>query len=455
MNEGDQEERPAIVPEMDKPVGEDLWQRHKAQPGIWSERMLLALETGNKGNKWHSLIDKIYAERTLGMAWEKVRSNAGASGVDGITVERFAEDSQQGLLALREQLQAGAYQPNSVKRVWIPKPGSTEKRPLGVPVVKDRVVQAATKLVIEPIYERQFAPQSYGFRPGRSCQDALRRVDELLKNGYNQIVDIDIKGYFDAIPHDLLMEKVKESIADGPVIRLIEGFLKAGIMEERQIEHTEQGTPQGGVISPLLANIYLNELDWLMKNHGIEMIRYADDMVVLCRETDKAQQALEMIKDWMATARLKLHPEKTRLVDMGKHGSHFDFLGYRFWKKRDGRIRRYIRPKSKQKLKEKLRTVTRRNNAHGMEVIIQKVNKTLESWYGYFKHASAEALQETDGWIRGRLRAILRKRRKSKGVANWRDNKLYKNCYFTELGLFCLKIAQDAEINSLQQGAKC
>jgi RNA-directed DNA polymerase len=277
MNEENQEERPARVPAMDKPDGEDLWQRHKAQPGIWSERMLLALETGNKGNKWHSLIDKIYAERTLGMAWEKVQSNAGACGVDGITVERFAQDSQQGLLALREQLQAGAYQPKPVKRVWIPKPGSTEKRPLGIPAVKDRVVQAATRLVIEPIYERQFAPQSYGFRPGRSCQDALRRVDELLKKGYNQIVDIDIKGYFDAIPHDLLMEKVKESIADGPVIRLIEGFLKAGVMEEGEIDQAEDGTPQGGVISPLLANIYLNSLDWLMKNHGIEMIRYADD----------------------------------------------------------------------------------------------------------------------------------------------------------------------------------
>jgi RNA-directed DNA polymerase len=455
MNERGQEERPAIVPEMDKLAGEDLWQRHKAQPEIWSERMLLALETGNKGNKWHSLIDKVYAERTLGMAWEKVQANAGACGVDGITIERFAKESQQGLLALREQLQAGIYQPKAVKRVWIPKPGSTEKRPLGIPAVRDRVVQAATRMVIEPIFERQFAPQSYGFRPGRSCQEALRRVDELLKSGYNQIVDIDIKGYFDAIPHKALMAKVRESIVDGRVLELIEGFLKAGVMQEGEIHQAEDGTPQGGVISPLLANIYLNELDWQMKSQGIEMVRYADDMVVLCRETEAAQQALAKIKIWMEAAELELHPEKTRIVDMGQQGSHFDFLGYRFWRRRDGRIRRYIRPKSRQKLKERIRSMTKRNNAHSMETIIQRVNQILVGWYGYFKHASGEALEETDGWIRGRLRAILRKRRKSKGCATGYDHQLYKNCYFTELGLFCLKTARELEINSLRNGAKC
>ena len=269
-----------------------------------------------------------------------------------------------------------------------------------------------------------------------------------MKQGYSQIVDIDIKGYFDAIPHERLMTKVSEKIVDGKVLKLIEGFLKAGVMEEGIVYHSDNGTPQGGVISPLLANIYLNELDWLMKNQGMEMIRYADDMVVLCREAEEAQRALELISEWMEKARLELHPTKTKLVDMGKPGGHFDFLGYRFWKKRDGRIGRYIRPKSRQKLQDKIRSLTKRNNAHSMEEIVRGVNVSLKGWYEYFKQTSGEELEQIDGWIRARLRAILRRRRKSSGCANWFDNKLYKNCYFTGLGLFCLKMARGSELTT-------
>jgi RNA-directed DNA polymerase len=191
------EEPTARVPERDKQAEEDLWQRHKAERGVWTEPMLVALERGLKGKKWFSLIDKVSTERTLQLAWEKVRGNAGSCGVDGITIGRFEQNSQSRLLAVKGHLSKGSYLPKPVKRVWIDKPGSAEKRPLGIPTVTDRVVQAAVRMVIEPIFENRFAKHSYGFRPGRGCKDALRCVDELLKAGRTHIVDVDIKGYLD------------------------------------------------------------------------------------------------------------------------------------------------------------------------------------------------------------------------------------------------------------------
>ena len=219
--------------------------------------MLKTLERGVKGNRWFSLIDKVVSERTLGIAWEKVESNAGACGVDNTTVRHFAKDSQRRLLTVREQIREGRYHPRPVRRVMIPKPGSSEKRPLGIPTVTDRVVQTAVKLVIEPIFESEFAPASYGFRPGRGCKDALREVERHLREGQNHVVDVDIKGYFDNIPHDSLMRLVKQHIADSKVLGLIEKFLKMGVMEEGVIIDSDTGSPQGGIISPLLANIYL------------------------------------------------------------------------------------------------------------------------------------------------------------------------------------------------------
>ncbi len=196
----------------DKQTEEDLWQRHKAERGVWTKPMLAALARGLKGNKWFSLIDKVSTERTLQLAWEKVRRNAGACGVDGITIGHFEQDSQSRLLAVNEYLNKGTYQPKPVKRVWIEKPGSAENRPLGIPTVTDRVVQAAVRMVIEPIFENRYAKHSYGFRPGRGCKDALRRVEELLTAGRPHVVEVDIKGYFDAIPHDRLMALVREHI---------------------------------------------------------------------------------------------------------------------------------------------------------------------------------------------------------------------------------------------------
>lgn len=457
----------AQVPERDKQAEEDLWQRHKAERGVWTEPMLVALERGLKGKKWFSLIDKVARPDVLQLAWEKVRSNAGACGVDCITVERFGKDSQSRLLVVNEHLKRGTYLPKPVKRVWIEKPGSVEKRPLGIPTVTDRVVQAAVKMVIEPIFENRFAKHSYGFRPGRGCKDALQRVDELLEAGNTHIVDIDIKGYFDAIPHDKLMALVRGQIADGRVLGLIEGFLRQGVMEGTELAKTvndelsersedpKEGTPQGGVISPLLANIYLDPLDWIMAGLGFEMVRYADDMIVLCRSEQEAKSALEKLRDWMAEAELTLHPDKTRTVDMGVADSHFDFLGYRFQRTKRGRLMRLVRPKSLRKLRETIKPRTRRNNGKSMEAIVADINRSLPGWFGYFKHVEASALGSIDGWIRMRLRSILRRRRGLEGRGRGIDHQRWPNRYFTGLKLYCLLDAWESETTSLRNGENC
>lgn len=447
------EETSVSVPERDKQAEKDLWQRHKAERGVWSEPMLVALARGLKGNKWFSLIDKVWSARTLELAWEKVKSNAGACGADGITIGRFAKDSQSRLLAVNEQLKRGAYQPKPVKRVWIDKPGSAEKRPLGIPTVTDRVVQAAVRMVIEPIFENRFAKHSYGFRPGCGCKDALRRVEELLRAGNTYVVDVDIKGYFDTIPHDRLMALVREHVADGRVLGLIEGFLKQGVIEGEDWQEAKEGTPQGGVISPLLANIYLDPLDWLMAGHGFEMVRYADDMVVLCRSQEEAMAALGKLGEWMEQAGLTLHPDKTRTVDMGLADSHFDFLGYRFKRSRRGRLIRLVRPKSLRKLREAIKPRTRRNNGRSMEAIVADINRTLQGWFAYFKHIQRSQLEEIDQWTRMRLRSILRKRRGGKGRGRGQDHHRWPNRYFTGLGLFCLLDAKVTETTSLRYGA--
>jgi len=410
--------------------------------------MLAALHQGVKGNKWFSLIDKVERTEVLELAWAKVLSNAGACGVDGITVGHFEKDSQKRLLAVKEHLEEGTCQPQSIKRVWIPKPGSAEKRPLGIPTVRDRVVQTALKMVIEPIFEHEFAEHSYGFRPGRSCKDALRRVDGLLGSGHLHVVDIDIKGYFDAIPHEKLMGMIEERIADGKVLGLIRGFLKQGILEGMNEWEPEDGAPQGGVVSPLLANLYLNPLDWLLQEAGLEMTRYADDIVILCQTPQQAQEALKRVEDWMTQAGLSLHPEKTKIVSMTEAKACFDFLGYRFWRSKLGRIRRFVRPKSKRKLRATLKPLTKRNNGFSLQAICAKIKPILRGWFEYFKHADESEMIEVDGWVRGRLRGILRKRRKGKGRARGKDHQRWNNRYFDALGLFCLERARQANRRS-------
>jgi len=448
------EDKSAIVPPTDKQVEEDLWQRYGAERGVWSENMLIALERGIKGNKWFSLIDKVVSERTLGIAWEKVKSNAGACGVDGMTTGHFSKDSQRRLLTVREQIREGSYQPQAIRRAYIDKAGSREKRPLGIPAVRDRVVQSAVKMVIEPIFEREFAASSYGFRPGRGCKDALRQVERLLRKGRCHVVDVDIRGYFDNIPHEALMRLVRKHVADGKVLSLIEAFLKQGVLEDGIVIEPVTGSPQGGIISPLLANIYLDPLDRLLESLGLESVRYADDIVVLAADAATAASALKRIRDWMEEAGLELHPAKTRVVDMSEGEAYFEFLGYRFKRSRHGRLLRLVRDKSKQKLRARLKKPTKRSNKWSLEAIIEMINPVLEGWFGYFKHAHWNDLTQMDAWVRMRLRSILRKRHKGRGRGKGRDHYRWPNCYFENLGLFSLDRARK-ELMSLRKGAKC
>jgi RNA-directed DNA polymerase len=316
----------------------------------------------------------------------------------------------------------------------VPKPGSKETRPLGIPTVRDRTVQAAIVHVVEPIFERDFAEHSYGFRPGRGCKDALRRVDQLLQAGYIHVVDADLKGYFDSIPHARLMERLQEKIADGPVLTLIESFLKANILDGAEQWTPEAGAPQGAVLSPLLSNVYLDPLDHQMAETGWEMVRYADDFVILCRTAEDAQKALTQVQAWVAENGLTLHPTKTRIVEATSEG--FDFLGYHF---RGGK--HWPRKKSMQKLKDSLRAATGRLSGRSLSCIIAVVNRRLRGWFEYFKHSVRWTFRPIDGWLRRRLRSILRKRIKRQGIAKGVDNCRWPNAFFAKHGLYSLEAA--------------
>jgi len=408
---------------------------------VWTDRMLTALEQGVKGGYWFSLMDKVYAPGNLEAAHQQVARNQGAAGVDHVTVQHFGERLTDELPRLSQQLRDGPYRPQAVRRTHIPKPGSHETRPLGIPTVRDRVVQAAVVNVIEPIFEREFAEHSYGFRPSRGCKNALRRVDQLLKIGYVYVVDADLKSYFDTIPHDRLMTRLKERIADGRVLSLIESFLKANIMEGLSQWTPEAGAPQGAVLSPLLSNVYLNPLDHLMAQVGFEMVRYADDFVILCRTREDAQRALELVQQWTAENGLTLHPTKTKIVDVRTDG--FEFLGYRFVKHL-----RLPRRKSLDKFKAAIRDKTKRTSGHSLHYIITDVNFTLRGWFEYFKHSHRTSFVPLDGWVRMRLRSILRKRRGRRGRGRGLDHHRWPNAYFATHGLFSLVTAHAVAVQS-------
>ncbi|MGH9968869.1 MAG: group II intron reverse transcriptase/maturase [Pyrinomonadaceae bacterium] len=428
------EGKPAVVPEA-KQAGEVRARWAWTEAAVWSERMLTALEQGVKGGKWFSLIDKVYRPANLLRAFARVKANKGAAGVDHQTIEMFEQHLEANLEQLGAALQDGSYRPQALRRKWIAKPGSSEQRPLGIPTVRDRVAETALDAVLEPIFERDFAEHSYGFRPQRGCKDALRRVDYLLKQGYNWVVDADLKSYYDTIPREQLLARVEEKVADGPVLALIAAYLQQGVLEGMKLWQPEAGTPQGAVISPLLSNIYLDPLDHLMAASGYEMVRYADDFVILCRSEAEAQRALALVQQWTAAAGLTLHPEKTRIVNATKHGG-FDFLGYHF-----ERGYRWPRRKSLKKLKDKIRVLTKRNSGQSLQVIISRVNPVTRGWFGYFKHSHYATFIPLDQWLRMRLRSILRKRAKRRGRARKRDNQLWPNAFFTTQGLFSLVAA--------------
>ena len=362
--------------------------------------MLSALDNGvvvsktrlrHDGGKWYSLIDKVMAPTTLKVAWHKVQANKGAAGVDGLSIGRFAAKADLYLNELGAALREGTYRPQAVKRVDIPK-GDGKTRPLGIPTVKDRIVQQAVKLAIEPIFEAGFCDGSYGFRPGRGCHDALREVDRLIKEGNTIVVDADLKSYFDTIPHERLMSRVEEKVSDGRLLDLIRAWLKADILKGMERWTPAGGTPQGGVSSPLLANIYLDPLDKLMAGRGYRMVRYADDFVILTRSRDEADAALALVAAWVAENGLVLHPEKTRVGDCRQPGEGFDFLGYRF-----EAGRRHVRLKSLQRFKDTIRERTRRTRGQSLEHVIADINPTLRGWFGYFKHAYPFIFSTLDG----------------------------------------------------------
>ena len=406
------------------------------EAGVWTERMLSALVNGVHGGKWFSLMDKVFAPKTLALAWAKVRANKGAAGVDGQSIARFEAKAELYLSELSAGLKDGTYRPDAVKRVDIPK-GDGRTRPLGIPTVKDRIVQQAVRLVIEPIFENSFAAGSYGFRPKRGCHDALREVDRLIKEGFTYVVDADLQAYFDTIPHASLVEQIEVHVIDGKVLDLIRSWLKADILKGAEQWTPVQGSPQGAVISPLLANIYLNPLDHLMATKGYRMVRYADDFVILCRTREDAVAALDEVRTWVTENGLTLHPEKTHVGDCRVPGQGFEFLGYRF-----EAGRRTVRKKSLDKLKDGIREKTGRSRGDSLKRIIADLNPKLRGWFGYFKHAHCYTFGTIDGFVRRRLRALLRKQDKRPGAGVCRaDHQRWPNAYFANAGLFALQTA--------------
>jgi RNA-directed DNA polymerase len=428
VTDASQTSQPTPVPHGATPVGAVRARWAWTAPEVWTERMLTALEQGVRGGRWYTLMDKVSALPTLRAAFARVKANRGAAGVDQVTVAMYEARLDAHLTGLSTALREGTYRPQPIRRHWIPK-GPRERRPLGIPTVRDRVVQTALRLVVEPIFDATFAPHSYGFRPGRGAKDALRRVDALLRAGYRYVVDADLQAYFDTIPHAPLRARVASKVSDSRVLTLVEAFLRQPIFEGLAQWTVDEGTPQGAVISPVLANLYLDPLDHRMAEAGYEMVRYADDFVVLCRTADEAQQALAIVQRWTAAAGLRLHPEKTHLVDMQQPGG-FDFLGYHF-----EHGCRWPRTKSLRKLKDTVRQKTRRTNGHSLAHIIADLNRSLVGWLEYFKH-SHRSFRDLDKWIRMRLRSILRKRHRGRGCGRGRDHQRWPVTFFMAQGLF-------------------
>ena len=434
------EQQPATVSATTKQAGEaqsEQWDW--VERTVWTDRMLEALEKGVKGDVWFSLIDKVYRPRVLAAAWQKVKGKGRGVGSDLQTLEQFEARLEENLAKLETELRSGTYRPRPIRRTHIPKPGSKERRPLGIPTVRDKVVQTALKMVIEPIFEREFIDTSYGFRPGLGCKDALRKVDQLLKAGYTWVVDADLMSYFETIGHEWLMGEVRGRIADQRVLDLIESFLKQQILEDMQQWTPEAGSPQGAVISPLLSNIYLHEVDKAMKMAGYRMVRYADDSVVLCKSQKQAEAALAKLTQLVQELGLSLHADKSSLVNTSQAGQGFDFLGYHF----ENGIR-WPRKKSLEKFKDTIRAKTKRSNGRSMAKTINDVNKTSCGWFEYFKHSHWRTFKPLDGWIRRRLRTILRGYHKGRGISRGKDNIRWPNKYFRDLGYFSLYDAHRA-----------
>ena len=419
----------------------------------WTENMLKALITNNESRiKWHTLNDKIWSTKTLTQSWLNVKSNQGAPGSDRLSIESYDEGIERRIKYLSERLREDTYQPQAIRRILIPKTGGGQ-RPLGIPTVEDRIVQGAVKLVIEPIFESLFHRRSYGFRAELGAKDGLRRVEELIRSGYHYAVDVDIKGYFDNIDHNMLLGMVEQRISDTKLLKLIKQLLKQNIRDGDNEIKVEKGTPQGGVLSPLLSNIYLTPLDNHLSSRGYEHARYADDIVILCKTAEEAKQALTEVQNWMKRAKLELHPEKTKLVDLN-NSETLQFLGYEFKlvTRKNGTLRIIKTPRasSLKKHRDKIRILTRRCNKDSLEEIILKCNQCRRGWYEYYKHVHKSVLKAEDGWIRRRLRSLLTKRIKKQGNGLGLANFRWTDIFFELKGLFSFSKQHQLTLQALR-----
>ena len=358
-----------------------------------------------KKRKVHSLTGRI-DDRLMRLAFRTVRRNRGAAGIDKVSIQMFQENLDANLEALKQELKTGTFVPKPLRRVWIAKDAKgTKLRPLGIPAVKDRVAQEVVRRLLEPIFEPLFHDCSFGFRPKRSCHKAIERVLSFHQQGFRVTLDADIAGFFDNIPHKLIVDAVTEEVADGNILRLVEKFLAAGVMDNGVFKPTTIGTPQGGVISPLLANIVLNKLDWRLEEQGYRFVRYADDFVVVCETPQQANAALTFVEQVMTELGLALSPEKTKIASYGKG---YEFLGFRISSQS-----RTMRPKSQEKFKTKIRELTRRcNNLDG--TVIVKLNQVIRGTANYFApkfSTCVKLFQKLDKWIRMRVRCMMFKRK--------------------------------------------